>query len=120
MEFENRFEIKKWLEVRTTIGYKYIPVKQIIFIKAENKTSTIFFDDLSSIKTNHLIKWYQEKLDDHIFIRCHNSYIVNCLNIEFFCGSTIITRGNFRIPISRNYKLQFKNKYDFFYKNDNI
>ena len=38
-------EILKWLEIRTSLGYKYIPVSKIIYIKADNKSSIICFKE---------------------------------------------------------------------------
>jgi|WetSurMetagenome_2_1015567.scaffolds.fasta_scaffold06212_4 DNA-binding LytR/AlgR family response regulator len=116
MEFNNHNRINNWLEVRTFLGNTYIPINKIVYIKAENKSSTIYFENLPSRKTNHLLKWYQKRLSEPIFIRCHHSYIVNCLKIDFFCSNVIIIKGGARIPLSRTKKLQFKHNLDFLHK----
>jgi DNA-binding LytR/AlgR family response regulator len=98
-----------WIEVRTRVGNKYIPVDKVNYIKANDKYSTIYFEDLTSLKTHHLLKWYLNKLPVPNFIRCHNSYVINCMNIDFYCGTLITLKGNTRIPLSRKKKSLFRN-----------
>jgi DNA-binding LytR/AlgR family response regulator len=98
----------KWLQVRTRLGSKYIRQDSIIYIKADNKSSIVYFENSTSIQTSHLLKWYQIRLPKTHFNRCHHSFIVNCRKIEYFCGNSIISKGNIRIPLSRNRRFQLK------------
>ena len=111
MEF-NLLKKNKWLKVRTRLGNCYIPINKIIFIKAQNKTTKIFFTDLSFQETNHLLKWYQNKLPIPYFFRCHHSYIVNCMLVDFYCWNVIITKGKFRIPVSRQKIIALRDNLD--------
>jgi DNA-binding LytR/AlgR family response regulator len=106
----------KWIKVRTRTGDSYVPLNKIIYIKADNKKSTVVFKDLPFLETNHLLKWYQKKLPEPYFFRCHHSYIVNCLNIDSFCWNVIITKGKFRIPVSRQKIIPLKKNMDLLYK----
>jgi two-component system LytT family response regulator len=94
----------KLLEVKSIIGTKIININNILYIKASNKNSVIYFDNQKTIKTIHLIKWYEKRLPKPEFYRCHNSYVVNCLQIDYFCTGSLILIGNCRIPMSRSRK----------------
>lgn len=97
------------IKVNTAKGIYYITVDEIIYIKAENKYSTIYLVDSESIKTNHLLKWYTTHLQEPDFYRCHHSVIVNCRYVECICGNTLILKGDNIVPLSRNKKHPFEN-----------
>jgi DNA-binding LytR/AlgR family response regulator len=106
----------KWLQVRTRLGSKYILQDSIIYIKADNKSSIVYFENSTSIQTSHLLKWYQVRLPKTQFIRCHHSFIVNCMKIEYLCGNSIISKGNIRIPFSRKRRLQLKSNLETLFR----
>jgi two-component system LytT family response regulator len=92
------------LLVKTRVGNKIININKIMYIKASDKQSVIYYKDKTTIKTIHLIKWYEECLPKPEFYRCHNSFIVNCRQIDCFCTGSLILNGNCRIPLSRGRK----------------
>jgi len=92
------------LEIKTAKGIKYISQARLIYIKAENKGTILFLNNSEKIFTKHLIKWYKKFLFNPEFFRCHNSYIVNCQNVDFICSNEVILKDQIRIPLSRNRK----------------
>ncbi len=106
----------KWLKVRTRIGFQYIMLNRVLFIRADNKKSTILLDDLRSFETNHMLKWYQERLPKKTFFRCHRSYIINCQHIDSYSWNVIIIKTKFLIPISRQNSIPFRKHMDLLYK----
>ena len=97
----------KWLKVRTRIGFQYIMLNRVLFIRSDNKKSTILLDDLRSLETNHMLKWYQEQLPKKFFFRCHRSYIINLQKIIEIAKGRIIMEGQVYIPIGEQYKDAF-------------
>ena len=92
------------LEIKTTKGLKYISLNKIVYIKAENRGTTIFMEDSEKIFTKHLIKQFEKFLIEPEFFRCHNSYLVNCRYVDCLCSHDIILKNNDRISLSRNKK----------------
>ena len=89
------------LEVKTKMGTCLIDVNRILYIEAKNKRSHICLDDLSILETCHMLKWYQERLLEPEFLRCHNSYIVNCLHVKVYKNNTLRMGDKLQIPMSR-------------------
>jgi DNA-binding LytR/AlgR family response regulator len=96
------------IEVKIPSGYKFICPKDILYIEALKKISIVYFSCGDSLITYHLLKWYEKKLPQPFFFRCHNSYIINCQFIEFYCHHLITLKSRDKIPLSRNSKLIFK------------
>jgi len=95
------------LEVKTSKGNQLIVLVEILYLKADNKHSIIYLTNLISVYTNHQLKWYEEKLPEPLFCRCHNSYMVNCLYVDCTCGNNAILKvNNTYVPISRD-KMQY-------------
>ncbi|MCX6327675.1 MAG: LytTR family DNA-binding domain-containing protein [Bacteroidia bacterium] len=89
------------LKVNTAKGIYYITVEEILYIKAENKYTTVYFINSGSIETHHLLKWYCEHLHEKEFCKCHRSIIINCDYVEGICGNEIILKENIRVSLSR-------------------
>jgi DNA-binding LytR/AlgR family response regulator len=95
------------LEIKTALGNKLIQTHEIMYVKAFNKHSIIFFNDRNIIETNYPLKWYCEKLTEPLYFRSHDSFIVNCLYLNYFCACQLILTNNVRIPLSRYKKEKF-------------
>ena len=101
------------LEVKTPEGLKVICIKNILYVKAARKCSIVYLDDLNTIITYHLLKWYNKYLLNPCFFRCHNSYIVNCRFVDCFYNKTITLKDKNRIPLSRNRIRSFKKNLEY-------
>jgi len=92
------------------------------FVKSDNSMYRIDFDDIRYIESDedyvdvkteeskyHLrntLKYWNNRLPDHKFVRVHKSFIVNISKIEHISGNRIIMKDT-NIPIGRSYKKRF-------------
>ena len=90
------------IEVKTPKGFKVICVRDILYIKSVRKCSIIYFYNTDNIITYHLLRWYENYLLEPFFFRCHNSYLVNCQFVDFYCHKEITLKNQNKIPLSRN------------------
>jgi len=77
-----------------------------MFVVAKNKQTIVYLEDQSIIETDHLLKWYQERLPYPDFCRSHRSYIVNLNHIEVINKDHYIFKEGLKVPVSdskRNY-----------------
>ncbi len=89
------------LEIKTSAGLKIISIKNILYVEAAGKCSIVYLEDLNTIISYHLLKWYENKLLIPDFFRCHNSFIVNCRFIDCYNHKEIILKDKKRISLSR-------------------
>lgn len=95
------------LEVKTEKGNKPIVPIEILYVEADNKHSIVYLINNHPIRTCHKLKWYEERLQEPLFCRCHNSYIVNCFYVDCTCGNRAILKlKNANVPVSRD-KMQY-------------
>lgn len=103
----------KILDIKTAKGDKIISSIEILYLEAKNKHTLIYLTDLTYIESHHLIKWFDDILLKPDFFRCHNSFIVNCLYIDFWCNNRIFLKKSItHIPISRQKKHYFKENFE--------
>ena len=87
-----------------------IPLKEIVYINAEDKytifhtTETSYFDRVS-------LQECEEKLEKYGFYRIHRKYLVNMRHHKGLQKGNVIVSGNLKLPISRRkeetYQKQF-------------
>ena len=95
------------LEVKTEKGNKPIIPIEVLYLKADDKQTLIYFINSNCVRTNHQLKWYEENLPEPLFCRCHNSYIVNCFYVDCTCGNrAVLKMNNIYVPVSRE-KMQY-------------
>jgi DNA-binding LytR/AlgR family response regulator len=99
------------LDIIISKGKQFVNPIEIVYIEANNKHTVIYLSSAKCLYAHHLLKWFDEKLPETLFCRCHNSYIVNCLYIDCTCGNQIImSKDNINIPVSREKKQLLKEK----------
>ena len=104
---------RDFLEVKTSNGLKIIHTKDILFIEAAKKCSIVYFTDLSSLITFHLLKWYEIQLLKPFFFRCHNSFIINCRYVDCYNHSKVSLKRQKKIPLSRKKTKSFKENLEY-------
>lgn len=76
-----------------------LPLSSIIFIESDGSYSKInSYDNSSVLYTSKSLKYYEERLPAHSFLRVHNQFIVNLHYIKF------IRRGS-------HWKIELLNKF---------
>ena len=92
------------LFVKSGRQFKKIPMDEIVFIKSME--NYIVIQTAAAKETVYMtLKQVSESLPAIHFLRTHRSYIVNLRKIETVEGNRL-TAGGFRIPISRNFKIE--------------
>jgi DNA-binding LytR/AlgR family response regulator len=105
--FENDFFLKNGM------GYKKIAVDDIIFLKAEGSYCKFIFKDKKVQIFSENLSYFGEKLAfAKELLRVNRSYIVNANFIERVHENRIWING-LEIPISKNYKSKFIEKFRF-------
>ena len=74
-EVLNRIVVKKGSELNV------IPISKVIYIESDDDYVFIHTEDGKYIKSATM-KYYQERLDQHQFVRIHRSYILNVSKIK--------------------------------------
>ncbi len=82
-----------------------IPISEIFYIKADNVYIEIH--TRSKVYTERItLKAIEEKINSHIFMRVHRSYLVNKNYVENWTASSVKVSGS-EIPMSKKYFSQF-------------
>jgi two-component system LytT family response regulator len=79
-----------FLVLNTSSGQHFIDPETIIRIEASSNYCRIFFADGKTLLTAKLLKWFEEKLPHHSFMRMHRSHLINN---RFLVPNQIISNG---------------------------
>lgn len=85
---------------------------EINFIESMSEYVKIFLNNKTQIVTLMRLKNLEAFLPSGKFMRVHRSYIVNLLNITTIERNRIVFYGNIYIPVSDQYKADFKKYID--------
>ncbi|UPK68012.1 LytR/AlgR family response regulator transcription factor [Chitinophaga filiformis] len=93
------------LVIRTSELLHVLQAADIIYLQASGVYTIFFLGDGRKIVSSKNIKVYEETLPQALFIRPHQSYIVNTLFIEkYHTNGYIILKGNIQIPVATRRK----------------
>jgi two-component system LytT family response regulator len=85
---------------------------QILFIESQSEYVKIVLDDGNSLLSLMSLKKLEVILPSAVFMRVHRSFIVNMQKINAIERSRILFDGHNPIPVSDQYKQQFKRLVD--------
>lgn len=111
---ENEKELRRRLEnieekkesqivIKTTNKIHFINLKDIIFCQAEGAYAKIITNNETILVSKNL-KHFEDLLSEHAFIRTHQSYLVNRLEIESIKNNMLLLKNATEIPISSRRK----------------
>lgn len=92
-------------------GYHILESNEIIFCKAANNYSSIYFKSGNTLLVTVSLQILEELLPKGIFYRCHRSYIINLKKVKKFVASNngfLKLEDNYEVPYSRLKKLELK------------
>lgn len=94
-------------------NYKFIKVSlnDIYYLEAENNHTHIITKDKNFI-VRHPLNVVMDKFDRQYFIRVHRSYAINMDHLDTFNNHSIFLKDH-EIPLGRNYKEEFLQRFDF-------
>lgn len=89
-------------------GYEHIKiiVDDLLYLKSDTDYTELFLPNKKHLSSEPLRYW-EEQLDDHQFVRIHKSYIVNISKIEKIAGNQLYLTDGKVVPIGRAYKEGF-------------
>ena len=77
LQYEKRKEIKSKILVATPNGHEHVFLDEIIYCQATGNYSRIFFQNGTSCLLSKTLKKISASLDSDVFLRCHQSYLIN-------------------------------------------
>lgn len=97
----------------TRQGIIKVNKKQILFIKADKRYSTLFLEDNSVVQLLKGLTEIENILTDNKFVRSHRKFLANMNNAIKFDkqNNTLIMSNNTKIPISVRRKSLIVNNY---------
>ena len=89
------------LLVRTAEGIVVLPIADILYLQSDKGYTTFFLEGGEKILVSKVLKTYEELLPPSLFVRCHQSYLVNSHYIKKYLKEGILelTTGE-RIPVA--------------------
>jgi two-component system, LytTR family, response regulator len=98
------------IAVHTLEGLEFLKIENIIRLEAKGSYTEFYLNDKSKIIGSKSIKEYEDLLSEDIFIRIHNSHIVNLNYIKKYHKG----RGGYIIlEDGKNIEVATRRKYDF-------
>lgn len=96
---------KKRIVLKTSDTIYTICEDDILYCKSDGSYTTIYIHDSEKILASKSIKTIQELLSDSIFIRCHQSYLVNKEYVrKYDLKGSLILSTNHKVPVSGRLK----------------
>lgn len=72
------------LEIQVKDGIIYLKQKDIVRLEASRSYTDIYMDNGVKHIASKTLKDFEQKLDSHLFFRCHKSHIVNLQKVQKF------------------------------------
>ncbi len=104
------------LEKETSLVYSWwgkrgaIPYGKIRYIGTRGHTLSIYCTDERIQESKGKLNDLERQICGDVFLRCHQSFIVNIYHVESMGVSDLMVAGE-RIPVSRRYYAEVKNRY---------
>ena len=101
------------LFVKGRRGSEVIPYRRILYINSREHTLSIHCKDGTVHECIGKLNEVESQLHGDIFCRCHQSFLVNLYHVDSLSGNDLIIAGH-RIPVSRRYYAEVKQRYQEF------
>lgn len=92
------------LAIPTIEGLEFIKVDDILYVTGEGNYSHIHLKDKAPILISKTIKYIEDRIEGHHFMRIHNSNLVNLKEIIKYikgAGGQVVMSDNKLLPVSR-------------------
>jgi two-component system, LytTR family, response regulator len=98
------------IAIPTLEGLQFIRVEDIIYLEASSNYTHIFSAEKKKYIVSHTLKDFEDMLPVDIFIRIHNSYIINKNYVEKYIrgeGGQVVLSNNATLDVSKRKKSEF-------------
>ncbi len=110
---ENREVLDKRIPLPTENKVEFMPIKEIIRCQAESNYTRFYLKDKSSLLICKTLKEYEKALEPYLFIRVHQSHLVNLREIKAFVrrdNGYVELYDKSVIPVSKTRKEEVQRK----------
>lgn len=111
-DFLKTLEKDATLMIRIEGATNVINTGKLLYLEGDGKYCTLYM--LSSgepVECHETLASVEQRLPQHLFFRCHRSYIVNLKHIDSYDHQEIVLRNGDRVFISRNKYKPFENAF---------
>jgi two-component system, LytTR family, response regulator len=94
----------------TADGLEFLQVEDILYCEANGSYTNFHLRDARKIVVSKNLKEYENLLDEHPFMRVHNSFLINLREVQRFVrseGGYILMKNNAQISISPKKRDEF-------------
>lgn len=87
----------------TTAGMEFIPIDDIVLCKADGSYTSFVLKSKNSLLVSKHLKEYENLLADQLFMRVHNSYLINLREVKKYIksdGGYIIMSNDMHVSLS--------------------
>ena len=88
-------------------GYEFVRPSEIVYFEAHGNYSTAYLASGKKLMVSKTLKFFEQLLDDHAFLRIHHSYYINPDFVRAYSrlnGGELTLEGDFVLPVSRSKK----------------
>lgn len=102
----------KMITIKALYATFKIKLMDILYVESDNKHVIIHCPDNRIYRTTTpLYTIEKELLNENYFFKIHRSYIINLYYVDSFTNKDITMHNHMIVPISRNIKKEFEEKY---------
>jgi len=94
----------------TLEGFEIVPIHAILFCEAEDNFTRFHFETGNPLLICRTLKYFEDILKDHRFIRIHRSHMINPDHVIRYAkgkGGSVTMKNNRELEISANKKQEF-------------
>jgi two-component system, LytTR family, response regulator len=98
------------IAIPTTDGLRFIKVENIIYLEASSNYTHIFTTENKKYIASHTLKDFEDLLPAEIFVRIHNSYIINKNYTEKYIrgeGGQVVLSNGVTLDVAKRKKAEF-------------
>lgn len=95
----------------SSISDTKIYFKDILYIEFIDRKTTLHLINGKNINTTYPLKHWIDELKENYFSQPHRAFVVNLIHISSIAYNEVILINEEKIPLSRHYKTEFRNKY---------
>ncbi|MFT5887083.1 MAG: two-component system LytT family response regulator [Arcticibacterium sp.] len=91
----------------------FLKPEEVVYCEGDGNYTSIYLENGEKLFITQTLKKLSEKLNDEVFFRVHNSFIINLSKVREYMktDSYVTMEGGKDIPVSRNRKSEFLNKF---------
>lgn len=111
---ENKRGATQKIMLPTLEGFEIVNIATILYCEAADNFTKFYFEQNQPLLICRTLKYFEDVLQDHGFIRTHRSYLINPSHVIRYSkgkGGLVTMKNNQELEISPNKKQEFLNQF---------